>query len=291
MDTKVPPRASNDEAPCVFDWKNSATWQQCVVVAMSDLLDTSTIQAVATLDIDDLMCSDSRWLDSAIRLTGKSLKESSFLTLARRLPQCFSFIRAYHACRPVDTASYYRSGLRSLGPEGLRRLAYSVFVGAAPQWFSPSVIDDVIDGMPPYQDYDHVFVALDDRHLVRCCGHYLIHGSEYLMAVAVRLESKTGVNCTQILRQRGTPTIFVCDLPFAMMEEYETQQLAGIILNRWFEQLLHNRPMASELNFTLLSLRKVPSAYIKSHYHPNDIPDPHNGRRIYHWTQADCEGS
>lgn len=52
---------------------------------------------------------------------------------------------------------------------------------------------------------------LDDKFLINHCGHYLIHGSEYLMALTGCLKHQR-LDLTQVLRKIGKPTMIVCDI-------------------------------------------------------------------------------
>jgi hypothetical protein len=162
-------------------------------------------------------------------------------------------------------------------------MAMRVFITPRFPEISEGMIDEAIADMELEKRDERVFVGLDDRYLIRYCGHYLIQGSERLMAVAVRMKSMTGKDCIHVLRNLGRPTMFVCELPFSMITEYEARQLSGIIVERLFEEMLLGKPLDRRLSFTIMSRNDIPPACIRRHYHPDGIPDPHNHGTVYYW--------
>jgi len=267
----------------VFEWKESSAWQKHIIALMDDIVNPAVLDVVKKAGTDCIVSDDSMWLDRAVRTAGNPLCEDAFLVLARRLSTYYTHIRAYHACRTTDTRSYYLRGLRALRRAELRQMAVRIFVTPRFPEISEGMIDEAIADMWLAERDERVFVGLDDRYLIQYCGHYLIQGSECLMAVAARMNLMTGKDYIHALRNRGRPTMFVCELPFCMITEHEARQLSGIIIERVFEQILLGKPLDRRLSFTIMASNDIPPACIKRHYHPNGIPDPHNHRIVYHW--------
>jgi len=267
----------------VFEWKRSTVWRKHIVALMDDMIHPAVLAAVRKAGADCIVSDDSSWLDRAIRATGKVPREDAFLVLAKRLSTYYTHIRVYHACRTTDTQSYYLRGLRALRREELRHMAVRIFVTPRFPEISEGMIDEAIADMWLDKRDEHVFVGLDDRHLIQCCGHYLIQGSECLMGVAARLKPMTGKDYTPVLRNLGRPTMFMCELPFSLITEDEARQLSGIIIERLFEEILLQEPLKRRLSFTIASRNDISPACLKRHYHPDGIPDPHNHRALYYW--------
>ncbi len=267
----------------VFEWKRSTVWRKHIVALGDDMFDSAVLDAIKKIGTDHMVSDDPAWLDRAIRIGGRSLDGDAFLVLSKRLSTFYTHIRVYHACRTVDPQSYYVRGLRSstscrTETDGPPRVCYA----RSPE-ISEAMIDDAIADMWLDKRDERVFVGLDDRHLIRCCGHYLIQGSECLLAVAVRLGSMTGKDCIHVLRNLGKPTMIVCELPFSMITEHEARQLSGIIVERLLEEMLLGRPLDRRLGFTIALRNDIPPACVKRHYHPDGIPDPHNHGTVYYW--------
>ncbi|WP_219993690.1 hypothetical protein [Paenibacillus cellulosilyticus] len=51
------------------------------------------------------------------------------------------------------------------------------------------------------------WLSLTRNQLLDSCGHYLIYGSEFICGIAAEL------NCQYVLKNKGIPTIFHCDVP------------------------------------------------------------------------------
>jgi hypothetical protein len=128
-----------------------------------------------------------------------------------------------------------------------------------------------------------VHLGLDDKFLINYCGHYLIYGSEYLMAIAVHLGHAVGRDLTGVLRKIGTPTIFVCDIPVSKVSYSEILELSGTLLADLFKSILSVNPRPSSLDFTMTLNDIVGPECIISHYHPKEIPNPHSSYEIYRW--------
>jgi hypothetical protein len=267
----------------VFEWKRSSVWRKHIVALAHDILNPAVLDAVKKAGTDRIVSDDSLWLDRAIRTGGKVLFEDAFLVLAKRLSTYYTHIRVYHACRTTDTRFYYLRGLQVLRREELRQMAVRIFVTPRFPEISEGMIEKAIaDAWLDKRD-ERVFVGLDDRYLIRYCGHYLIQGSERLMGLAVRLKPMTGKDYIHVLRNLGTPTMFVCELPFSLITEHEARQLSGIIVERLFEEMLLGKRLDRQLSFTIKSRNDIPPACIKRHYHPDGIPDPHNHGTVYYW--------
>lgn len=138
-----------------------------------------------------VVADDLSWIDEMILDVTKKKVDSRTL-LSDRLVDHYSMIRAYHACCPTDLHSYRRDGVRLLNIETAHNFAREFFCGMA-----EIAVDDV-EAAIRKQDAslreNRIWFGLDDRMLTQCCGHYLLYGSEYIVAIAAEL-TRTSKNC------------------------------------------------------------------------------------------------
>jgi len=195
----------------------------------------------------------------------------------RRLRSEYCSIRAYHGARPLNVEAYYNSGILISDCDNLVCQARAVFASSAFPAFSPSEIDQAVNSLPRYVD-GSVCVALDDRQLVEWAGHYMIYGSEYIMAIAGCLPPIQGMNCQQYLKGIGAPTVFELEVPVSAVSDYELNALA---LSIGEEESVGEVPC--NIDFTFELHESLAPECIIGHYHPREIWDQHDGGRIYVW--------
>jgi len=92
----------------------------------------------------------------------------------------YGHIRAFHGCRPTDLASYFDHGLQGQTAEVLEAHFLSIF-----RDLPEAKLRQTLDEFKNRKDGERgrLWVVLDERELIEHCGHYLIQGSEYLMAL------------------------------------------------------------------------------------------------------------
>lgn len=122
-------------------------------------------------------------------------------------------------------------------------------------------------------DGGKVWLCLDDRVLVKDCGHYLLYGSESLCGIAARLSNEYK-DYRQVLVGRGTPTIFCCKVPIEYINDWVFDELCGDLLEEIFIYLLESERPFNHLGFSFSLSRNIEPKYIESYYHPEEIRDP-----------------
>lgn len=188
--------------------------------------------------------------------------------LASRLEQEYSSFVAYHACRPLDVASYYRDGVGIASHSDLLQLALCIFADGTFSEISPEDVLAAAQDMPSTSDA-RLYVALDDRHIINWCGHYLLYGSEYVTGIAAGLMRRYGRDYRQYLKSFGRPTVFELQIPLDWMSGDCLAELASVMSRAVF----HNN-VACEEDFTVTLHRHVPPEFIRLHSHPKVIRDP-----------------
>lgn len=131
--------------------------------------------------------------------------------------QCYEGVVGYHGCRTTDVNEYYRDGLRVADHARTDELARSFFVSNQFPGTTREKVELAIQRIDGFKapgerriDDGKCYLALDERSLLRTCGHYMIYGSERILAIANHLG---GTNYKDVLKLRGMPTVVVVNLP------------------------------------------------------------------------------
>lgn len=180
----------------------------------------------------------------------------------------YTHIRAYHACRPTDMESYFLEGIKPFNVEEARQVAATTF-GIS--------INTVMENEPKPQSHSSkcVYFSLFKKELLNESGHYLCLGSEYLIAIAARLDKGISGKYHEMLSNTGIPTIFICDIPIDLLPQYQTDAVSE-----------HYDPLNS--NFACWISESLSPEHIVAHEHPTKIFNPFQ-RRPYKNKQPICK--
>lgn len=266
-----------------FKWSDAEDWNNTLFALMHDCLGDQVIEYLRKNPPKYVVSDDSYWLDKAIVDCGYNLSTTSFQLLSDRFISHYTKIRVFHACRPENIDAYYKNGILPLNPVEWHTKAKKLFINAKIPEVSESQIEATIKDVKIETRKGNIHLALDDKFLIDHCGHYLIHGSEYLMSIAVHLGRAVGRDLTEVLRNIGIPTVFICDIPIYKVSIGEILELSGILLEYLFESILSGRPMPSSLDCTFTLNNIIEPEFIISHYNPREIPNPHGFYEIYRW--------
>jgi hypothetical protein len=173
---------------------------------------------------------------------------------------------------------FYRNGLVPLEPSEWQEKAYELFMNPNFPEISASQVEAAVAKISTKTTKGYIHFGLDDKFLISYAGHYLIHGSEYLAAIAIELGRQTGRDFKRVLRDIGKPTVFICDIPVAKVSFGEIYELSGTLLAKIFDSILSGHPVSTTLDFTITLDEIVSPECIVSHYHPDGIP---NQERYY----------
>jgi hypothetical protein len=180
-------------------------------------------------------------------------------------------VGVFHACRPLDVAEYLTEGLATATwAERKERLCRLIRELEVKREDADRLLKAFQEEMSvPDIDIGALFLALDRRHLLEFCGHYLILGSEWGA-------SRLGSSYYPGLRQLGIPTLLRIRLPLAWASLGDRKALAKELLCEWTRLTALEESSVRDIDFTFRLNRSIPSAAIVSHSHPSDIPDPHH---------------
>jgi len=208
---------------------------------------------------------------------------SDFSSLAKRFSATFgtsfSHIGMFHCCRPRHLESYYREGVRVLSTDEANRYFRDICrtTNGIPN-ITEQDIDAAIDSMAnSHGRVNQVYFGLDDRFLIKHCGHYFIYGSEYLQSLCNHLRARINFELRLQLRQVGIPTVFQVRIPVSQFEKNELSALADELFPAWAYCIAHDETEPGLIDFAIMMDRALSPEHILGHYHPEEIPDPFAG--------------
>ena len=251
----------------LFDWTLKEKWLAEIDIYAANLL-TSNVKSRLRRRRPKCWSDDFEWL---------SIPDG-----AEEFAQCFeehySHIRVFHACRPADIESYVRNGLQ--GQEaGLLEEYFKRIFSDVPE---PHLKDAFAEfSERKKSEAGRLWVVLTQAELIQDCGHYLIQGSEFMMALAAtlsRIHPKEDYRLR--LRSIGIPTIFEAHVPTTSIPETQIEGLSRLVLSAWGEKATR-RSLGTDHHPCLTLRRTIEPACIVNHSHPKAIRDPHFGRTTY----------
>lgn len=223
------------------------------------------------------------WLDDRILRVTSQECDSKQLT-ADFLSREFCFVRAAHGTRTNNLSQFYQDGLRCLRANEIEQCARSIFCNDPSRPVTEDQLQTAIDDFdardPAGERQGYLYFAANEQCLVAPqggAGHYLIYGSEYLFGLGIRIINRNDTK--SILKQIGRPTMFICDVPIALMHRSTLLAFAGAVISHLFSELVEGlesdalNPVAG-VDFRIsddLSARQI-----VGHYHPICVHDPNS---------------
>lgn len=174
----------------------------------------------------------------------------------------YTHIRAFHGCRPIDIETYKTQGINPITKPAVRQEALlRLGGGSMPKETILAACDRSWGKLDDAHKY--VWFTLTRNELLNTCGHYLISGSEFLLAVGTELWYQ------HKLREIGTPSLLHCDVPVEAISAVWIEDLQSAIIDG------RTAPCGFKMNGSL-----APEDIVKYEF-PKRIPDPHNGYLDY----------
>jgi len=245
----------------VLDWKDQSTWLHAVDAYAGDILDSTVREHVlrrrSYCDSDDLTWLPSRTI------------QPSFVDA---FVHYYSSIRAFHGCRPLDVATYSRNGFVGHAAERLKKEFLDRF---------PHVPDEILRLAAQELDISRAteraktWFVLTERELTENCGSYIIHGSEYLAALAKGVSRLLrGIDYFYELQNTGYPTIIEVELPVSYLPVPQLNSIAREILSAWGRRI--TKLGTSSTSTPCVSIHQsLEPQYVVGHTHPKEVRDPY----------------
>lgn len=259
----------------VWNWQNLPSWRDEVWRMLSDVVDEHVIAEFRRSPPEFIVSDDLSWLDDIVRkVTAREVDTKDLL--ANCLLEHYDAIRAFHGARPGDVETYYENGLLLLDAERFEASVRSVFLSGGFPELTPAHIENAIQAVGRDLREGRLYFEANERMLIDFCAHYMLYGSEYMVAIAAHIKGHRDYR--QLLKHRGTPTVFVCDVPLEYMHPKAVADFAGLAIEVLFESLLdadYNHPSVGRGGGICLRRPLSPDCIV-SHYHPDGLRDPLN---------------
>lgn len=260
-------------------WKESATWQPPLTAWLQPEFRADAMKRLKPGVFRDLCWDDTDWL----KVLGRCIKspiENVRADLADGLLS--GVIRTYHGCRTEDAGSYFRDGLLVHRKETLKARAFAIIDAHPELHYIRATLDKVIAEIDSPIDDGRCYVVVSDKGLLDQAAHYLIHGSEWIMALFDEYGRK-------FLRDIGAPTLLEIDLPFTATHSSDREGFAEDMLMEWTRLACNGEEWIAPVNITFTLSQDVPGACIVGHSHPAALRNPHGHERLYRSPVTTCK--
>jgi hypothetical protein len=192
-------------------------------------------------------------------------------------------LEVLHACRSASLCSYYENGLLLSDSELLDKEAVVRFFGSNATLVELAAVDAAVKKLGE-RDHGRLFVSIDGRSLIERSGHYLIYGSERLLAIAAHLgDSPTRYRWR--LKSHGKPTLFRALLRWHALSETDIDGISREIAAEWQYFMRYGFSRIKMYSFILRE--PIPASDILGHLHPTLICDPMERNTIYRWQDTE----
>ena len=173
----------------VFIWKEFTEWKSALEGMFPDILtpeleDKARKNAALVKYYDDPEPFEELSGHSTDSLV--SLMDWDKTNEFRRL---YSHIRVFHACRPANVSSYYEKGILLLSIDEQIKRFRSIFLRGDYPELTEEILQQSIQKVASINvdPENEICLGLDDKLITEMAGHYLIYGSEYLLALVAQL--------------------------------------------------------------------------------------------------------
>jgi hypothetical protein len=263
----------------IIMWKEPATWMPAVTAWLIPHLRSDAMRRLKPGVFRNICWDDTDWLVVLSRCIKGSV-ESRIDELADAL--LAGSIRTYHGCRTDDAGSYFRNGLLVHRKGRLKAQALAIIEAHPELHHMKGNLDEVIAEINNTIDEGRCYVVVSDEGLLKDGGHFLIHGSEWIMS----LFDERG---RAVLRNIGAPTLIEISLPFSVTHSDDRRGVAKEMLMEWTRVACNGRDWVAPISHSFWLIKDVPPSNIVGHSHPAVINDPHDGGRIYRSPTTTCK--
>lgn len=135
----------------------------------------------------------------------------------------YTHIRAYHACRAEDEQIFQVQGLKPYSKKDALEIAIRKLEH---EYVSKKAIEIEFNTLWESNTPTKVWLMLETAEFSSTSTHYLIYGSEFLNALAMRL------GCRDRLKEFGKPMIVACNIPISDISPCWLNDLELDIKNR-----------------------------------------------------------
>lgn len=254
-------------------WEDLGSWESVLWELLRPQVTPGVIRRIEQQGHDHVVGDDIGWLDDTVRdILGYEVDMKR--NVSARLHEQFDAIRAFHGARPTDVERYFSDGIRLLQVDTAWQRAQEIFLGPDFPAVTAEGLRDAFDRVMREDRAGLLHFEANRTFLEDFCGHYMLYGSEYLVGVAALLDVR--LQYGRFVRRRGTPTVFICDLPLAHINDGQREAFAGQAIEAVFSKLLnksHQHPPPGRDNGIVLNA-PLPRECIVGCYKPKGLSDP-----------------
>lgn len=185
-------------------------------------------------------------------------------------PDKYTHLRAYHGTRCLDEKSFKTYGIRTFSNEERKaqvlKMCDILELGTIQRKYVMDAFEKVTDTYSEAGSLSRVWLSCTKEQLLERAGHYLIYGSEFIIAVF-----SNGLHHFDDLASIGVPTIIACDVP---IDSIDTEV--------WLPSMCDGMKRGDmDVCFPVGSIK--PEDIVGFEY-PTDIVDPYTQRK-YHFVK------
>jgi len=183
-------------------------------------------------------------------------------------PYKYTHLRAYHGTRCIDEKSFKAEGIRTFSNEERKeqvlKMCDLLELGTMQRKCVMDAFDKVCESYSGAGSLSKVWLSCTKKQLLERAGHYLIYGSEFIIAAF-----NNGLHYFDNLASIGVPTIIACDVP-----------IDSIDTNIWLPSMCDGMNRGDmDVCFPVASVK--PEDIVGFEY-PTEIVDPYT-QRVYHF--------
>ena len=167
----------------------------------------------------------------------------------------YTHIRAFHACRAEDEQTFRVQGLKPYAKDEALEIAIRKLEH---EYVSKKAIETEFNTLWESNTPTKVWLMLETAEFLSKSTHYLIYGSEFLNALAMRL------GCRDRLKEIGKPIIVECIVPIAD------------ISSCWLSDLEKNIKSRNTEHRSIAVSTVTPENIIEIHYPTGYVCDPYS---------------
>lgn len=255
----------------IFEWVKVTIWKRLFLEDNADILGEEFFRKYISTGrpriYEDALKKLAPYIEGPI--------EDALDLIYNRFYRRFAIIRSYHGCAPANTDTYYSNGIIPLDAEAIHSEIRKEFLNGSYPELTSALVERAIENARSGATPNSVFLALDSRAFIEDCGHYIRYGSEYRVGVAANLvQLIRGRDYRLAFRDKGIPTVFVCDIPAAVIDEGDKRELLAKIIITALGCDPDSQYEKSPIDFTIELRQPVKKEWITRHYHPSCIKDP-----------------
>lgn len=265
----------------VFCYPLVSTWRDRIWRILGDVITDGVRAEFLRHPPEYIVSDDLGWLDRLVfRATGETVDMKELV--ATRLSREFRAFRAAHGTRTNDLARFYENGLRRLQVEEVEDRARGLFLNGQFEYATEERLQAAIDEIDAHNSKGgrggKLYFCADEGSLITRmggCGHYLVYGSEYLYCLGMCVVSTS--TAKRVLKAIGRPTVFVCDIPMALMQFHTLREFGGMVIEYLFCDLMDDpdcHALSPGAGSALSLIKDLPGEHIVGHYHPVAVYDP-----------------